>query len=171
MFETIQDRMARLPQAGELKWIGVRIQRRGAVECVLEVEAIAGMGLVGDHRASRTGGKRQVTLIQWEHLAVIAALSGNLAVTPALLRRNLVVSGINLLALRGRRFLIGDVLLEGTGPCDPCSRMEEAIGPGGFNAMRGHGGLNAMVIGGGILRVGARVHAAEGPTADVNAQR
>jgi MOSC domain-containing protein YiiM len=73
------------------------------------------------------------------------------------LRRNLVVSGVNLLALKGRRFLVGEAMLEGTGPCHPCSRMEEALGPGGLNAMRGHGGLNARVLQGGLIRLGAAV--------------
>ncbi len=153
MFETIHDRMARLPREGRLHWIGVRTRRLGTVLALDSVTAIAGRGLEGDHRASRTGGKRQVTLLQWEHLAVIGALSGNATVTPALLRRNLVVSGINLIALKGRQFRIGDVVLEGTSPCDPCSRMEEVLGPGGYNAMRGHGGLNAMIIQGGVLRL------------------
>jgi MOSC domain-containing protein YiiM len=132
-----------------------------------QVEALAGHGLAGDHRASRAGGKRQVTLLQWEHLAVIAALSGNMTVTPALLRRNLVVSCINLIALKGRQFAIGDTVFEGTGPCDPCSRMEEALGPGGFNAMRGHGGLTAMVVRGGTLLLGATVRPL-GPPIDEN---
>ena len=97
-----------------------------------------GKGLVGD-RYTGGSGKRGVTLIQAEHLPVIAALSGHESVSPALLRRNVVVSGIPLIALKGRRFRIGDVVLEGTDSCDPCSRMEEALGPGGFNAMRAHG--------------------------------
>lgn len=172
MFETIHDRLARLPRQGELRWIGVRTRRHGAVLAVDTVDAIAGQGLRGDHRAVRTGGKRQVTLLQWEHLAVIASLSGNTQVSPALLRRNLVVSGINLIALRGRQFRIGDAILEGTGPCDPCSRMEEALGPGGLNAMRGHGGLTAMVIRGGCLRVGDVVSALglEHPSEEENDQ-
>ena len=159
VFETIQDRLARLPRSGELRWIGLRLCRHGPVIAVAQVEALAGHGLAGDHRASRTGGKRQVTLLQWEHLPAIAAFSGHDSVGPALLRRNLVVSGINLLALRGRQFHIGEVVLEGTGPCDPCSRMEDALGFGGLNAMRGHGGLTAMVIRGGQLRLGDAVTA------------
>ena len=73
------------------------------------------------------------------------------------LRRNVVVSGIPLIALKGRRFRIGDVLLEGTDPCDPCSRMEAALGAGGYNAMRGMGGLCARILEGGSLRLGDAV--------------
>jgi MOSC domain-containing protein YiiM len=76
---------------------------------------------------------------------------------PARLRRNLVVEGIPLIALKGRRFRIGEVLCEGTAPCDPCSRMEAALGPGGYNAMRGHGGLCARILEGGTLRIGDAV--------------
>ena len=102
-------------------------------------------------------GKRGITLIQAEHLPAIAALAGLDAVEPATLRRNLVVSGIPLIALKGRRFRIGDVLCEGTAPCDPCSRMELALGAGGYNAMRGHGGLCARILESGTLRVGDAV--------------
>ncbi|WP_407540948.1 MOSC domain-containing protein [Deinococcus radiomollis] len=107
------------------------------------------------------GGKRQVTLIQAEHLPVIAALAGLDAVTPGELRRNIVVSGLPLLALKDRRFRIGGVLLEGTGECHPCSRMEEALGPGGYNAVRGHGGITARVLEGGTVVLGATLVAEE----------
>ncbi|MFB9991708.1 MOSC domain-containing protein [Deinococcus oregonensis] len=99
-------------------------------------------------------GKRQVTLIQAEHLPVIAALAGVEAVTPEEMRRNIVVSGLPLLALKDVRFQIGEVILEGTGECHPCSRMEEAFGPGGYNAVRGHGGITARVVRGGVIRLG-----------------
>jgi MOSC domain-containing protein YiiM len=119
-------------------------------------EATAGKGLSGDRYGSGSG-KRGITLIQAEHLPVIAALSGHVEIPPTTLRRNLLVSGIPLIALKGRRFRIGDVLLEGTDPCDPCSRMEAALGPGGYNAMRGMGGLCARILEGGTLRVGDAV--------------
>lgn len=92
--------------------------------------------------------------MQAEHLAVLGALLRRDPIDPALLRRNLVVSGVNLLALKGRRFRIGTAVLEGTGPCPPCSRMEETLGPGGYNAMRGHAGVNARVVAGGVIRLG-----------------
>lgn len=111
-------------------------------------------GLGGLKVGGLTPGKRQVTLIQAEHLSVIAALAGLETVTPEHLRRNVVVSGLALLALKDKRFRIGDVLLEGTGECHPCSRMEEAFGPGGYNAVRGHGGITARVLEGGLIEVG-----------------
>jgi MOSC domain-containing protein YiiM len=150
--------MAQLPRAGRLQWIGLRIARDMPMREVDAADIVPITGLVGDRYGLGHGaggsGKRAVTLIQAEHLPAIAALSGHAQVDPALLRRNLVVSGIPLIALRERRFRIGNVLLEGTGECDPCSRMEAALGPGGFNAMRGHGGLTASVIEGGRIQVG-----------------
>lgn len=145
--------MANLPRAGRVQWIGLRPQRDVAMREVSAVQAIAGLGLEGDRYAGGSG-KRGITLIQAEHLPVIAALSGHERVDPALLRRNIVVSGLPLAALKGRRFRIGEVLLEGTEDCDPCSRMEAALGPGGYNAMRGHGGLCTRIIAGGRIALG-----------------
>ena len=147
---------AQFPRAGRLEWIGVRPARDVLMREVDAVEAIAGAGLLGDRYKSGSG-KRGVTLLQVEHLPVIAALAGKSEVHPMLLRRNLVVSGIPLIALKGRRFMLGDVLLEGTGPCDPCSRMEDTLGQGGYNAMRGMGGLCARILGAGTLRIGQSV--------------
>ncbi|MBY6185800.1 MOSC domain-containing protein [Marinobacter hydrocarbonoclasticus] len=142
-----------LPQRGHLQWIGLRPARHAPMVAVERAEVTLETGLIGDHFSGRPGGRRQVTLIQAEHLDVLAQLLGH-PVEPAQLRRNLVVAGINLLALRNQRFRVGNVELEGTLPCAPCSRMEAALGPGGFNAMRGHGGLCARVLQGGTLTVG-----------------
>ena len=156
--------MANLPRPGRVEWIGLRPKRDVPMREVEAVEAVAGAGLIGDRYAGGSGN-RGVTLIQAEHLPAVAALSGHARVSPALLRRNLVVSGLPLVALKGRRFRIGDVLLEGVDECDPCSRMEAALGPGGYNAMRGHGGLCARVLEGGRIRVGDTVLALAGAAA------
>jgi MOSC domain-containing protein YiiM len=155
---SLAELLATLPQTGRVAWIGLRPGRRASVTAVDAVEAVAGQGLAGDHYAH--DGKRQVTLIQAEHLAAVAAFVGRPTLDAALLRRNIVVAGLNLLALKGRQFRAGAALLEWTGPCEPCSRMEEALGPGGYNAMRGHGGITARVVAGGLIRVGDAVAAA-----------
>lgn len=147
---------AQFPRAGKVEWIGLRPARDVPMRAVDVAEATAGKGLSGD-RYTGGSGKRGITLIQAEHLPVIAALSAHGSIAPAILRRNVVVAGIPLVALKGRRFRIGDVLLEGTDDCDPCSRMEDALGPGGYNAMRGMGGLCARILEGGDLRVGDAV--------------
>jgi MOSC domain-containing protein YiiM len=150
--------MARFPRTGTVAWIGVRPARGVDMDTVDVVEAVAGRGLAGDrYSVARGSGKRGVTLIQAEHLPAIASLSGRGALAPPLLRRNLVIEGIPLLALKERRFRVGEVVLEGTGPCDPCSRMEDALGAGGYNAMRGMGGICARIVEGGMLRCGDAV--------------
>ncbi|MES2670729.1 MAG: MOSC domain-containing protein [Pseudomonadota bacterium] len=149
--------MTQFPRTGEVRWIGLRRARDVPMREVDSAEAVAGKGLRGDRYGSGSG-KRGITLIQAEHLPVIATLAGLEAIQPATLRRNLVVAGIPLIALKGRRFRIGEVLCEGTAPCDPCSRMEFALGAGGYNAMRGHGGLCARILEGGTFRIGDAVH-------------
>jgi MOSC domain-containing protein YiiM len=149
-----------LPQVGKLRWIGLRPERLGSISVVAEATLVADRGIEGDHRfGGRRGSKRQVTLIQFEHLATVASVLHRDELSPELIRRNLVVSGINLLALKGKQFQIGEVRLEFSGPCEPCSRMEGVLGPGGYNAMRGHGGITAKVIEGGVIRIGDSVSA------------
>lgn len=150
-----------LPQTGTLVSIATRPVKRQPLVYQEEVELDTEKGVLGDHYSGRSG-KRQVTLVQEEHLKGVAQMLGIAEVDPLLTRRNLVVKGINLLAFKGRKFHIGDTLLEMTGPCEPCSRMEENFGPGGYNAMRGHGGICARVISGGVIRPGDSIRLALG---------
>lgn len=159
------------PRPGRLDAIWLRPARRAPAQSVTSVQALPGQGLEGDRASlvarrpgSPMGGKRQVTLIQAEHLPLIASWTATPALDGRELRRNLVISGLNLLAARSLfknqalHLRIGpEAVLEITGPCEPCSRMEELLGPGGYNAMRGHGGSTARVLAGGTLRVGDAV--------------
>lgn len=159
-----RDLLDRFGRPGRLDWIGVRPERHAPLQALSAAELLAGRGLQGDRYAgAASGGQRQVSSMQAEHLPVIAALTGHAQLEPAPLRRNLVVSGINVHALRRTRFRIGAALLEGSGDCEPCSRLERVLGPGGYNAMRGHGGIIARVLEGGPIHVGDRVRFAGAP--------
>ncbi|WP_314407579.1 MOSC domain-containing protein [Pseudomonas kuykendallii] len=145
--------LAAVPQQGRVRWIGVRPLSRGEVLQPDVVEARRDAGLTGDHARPGPRNARQVTFIQWEHLAVIASLIGR-DIAPAELRRNIAVSGINLFSLKNRRFRIGEAVFETTGWCQPCARLEGNLGPGTFQAVRGHGGIIARVLHSGIIRLG-----------------
>ena len=150
---------------GRVEAILLRPARLAPMASVSEVVVEPGRGLIGDRRsvALRTGElaqKREVTIFQAEHLPVVAAWLRLPSVNPARLRRNLVVSGINLLSMRSLfadvrlEWQFGEeVILEVTGSCHPCSRMEAELGERGYNAMRGHGGVTARVLVGGTIRV------------------
>ena len=159
MVTAFSEMLKRHATLGRVVWFGVRSERKAPVQMPDNV-AITLDGLVGDH-AKR--GKRAVTLIQAEHLPVIAGFAGLDSVKPEQLRRNLVVERINLAALRKAHVQIGDVILNVTGPCPPCSRMEAELGFGGYNAMRGHGGWYAEVVRPGNIRIGDTVVRVDDP--------
>jgi MOSC domain-containing protein YiiM len=150
--------LARVAQAGRVAWIGVRPARLAAVVPVEAVEVTAA-GLAGDHGRA---GPRAVTLVQGEHLAAVGSYLGRGPVAPEVLRRNVVVTGINLAALKDRPLRLGGAVVVIRGVCAPCSRMEAALGPGGYAALRGHGGWCAEVLEPGRVEVGDGVVPLEG---------
>lgn len=152
------DRYALDLKTGKVVWIGLRPKRREPLIAVAAAEAIAQYGLEGDHRMSKTPGSgRQITLISTEFIEQIEKFTGHSQIDPAILRRNLVVTGLNLNALRRQRFKVGDAVLEATQLCHPCARMEQALGKGGVAAMIGHGGLCARIIKSGRIDLGSEV--------------
>ncbi len=147
------------PCAGKIDWIGLRQYLSSTVIHVSTAELLCGHGLVGDKAGLRKGSKRQITLIPAEYLPVIASFANRQTVFPEELRRNLVVSGMSLNILKNYKLKINTAVIEITGNCAPCGKMEHILGYGGFNAMRGHGGVTAKVIKGGIINVGDTVEA------------
>ncbi len=143
--------MQRFSKPGTVAAISVRAQRLESPIVLDQVLAIENKGLDGDRSK---GGNRQVTLIQKEHIAAIASFLGKPSIEFMLTRRNILVEGINLLSLKGNQFQIGEAIFEYTGECHPCSRMEEEFGEGGYNAMRGHGGITARIIKSGLISNG-----------------
>ncbi len=144
--------------SGRVEWIGTTSTKSGPLAARDKIEVVANSGIVGEHHfRENSKSHRQVTLIQKEHLSVIAELLEVETVDPADLRRNIVVSGINLAALDGREFRIGSAVMKGTGDCPPCNRMEKNLGQGGYEAMVGHGGLTCVVVEGGEVACGDAV--------------
>lgn len=142
---------------GLVVWIGVRPAREAAVIAQARVRAEAEKGLAGDRYKTKSNGARQVTLIDAAALRTVADYLRHETIDPAQLRRNIVVQGINLLALKNKRFRVGAAILEYSGECHPCSKMETNLGTGGYNALRGHGGITARVIQSGEIALGDEV--------------
>lgn len=123
--------------------------------------AIAGRGLQGDRYAdgagtfSGGGGRgRDLTLVAAEVL-------DDVGLEPVDARRNLVVRGVDLDALRGRRFRVGEVECLGQRRCEPCAHLERLTRPGVLRALVHRGGLRADIVRGGELRVGDPVQELE----------
>ncbi len=169
MGTSLRELIGHFSVAGRIEAIILRTQRLRGAESVHEAQAVVGRGLLGDHRAERLREtdeqrRRELSLIQAEHLPLIGAWTGQATVDPLRLRRNLVISGVNVAAMHSpfadQRLIwrIGEqVSIEITGSCPPCSRMEAELGLGGYAALRGHGGSTARIVSGGVIRVGDAV--------------
>lgn len=144
-------------QPGKIEWIGLRLIGGREILEVDTAELLANHGLVGDKSAQKPNSKRQVTIMQAEYFSVMESLLNKNKILPELVRRNIIVSGLNLSVLLRHSLKINNAVLEITGNCAPCAKMEQALGHGGFNAMRNHGGVNAVVKKGGVIRVGDEV--------------
>src|SRR4051812_20657419 len=118
----LKELQSRIFKAGKVMWIGIRPQRREQMQVLNEVVANGESGLTGD-RYKNAKGSRQVTLIQAEHIEAVCSILNKPSIAPSLLRRNIVVSGVNLISLKEKKFMIGEALLEYSGECHPCSRM------------------------------------------------
>lgn len=140
------------PYRGIVTWIGIRREKQEPMTELIEVKVLENR-LEGDHYKGTLVSKRHVTIIQHEHIIAVSSFLSK-EISPELLRRNIVVKGINLLSLKDKTFKIGEATFKMTGLCEPCSRMEKNLGTGGYNAMRGHGGITARIIHGGIIRIG-----------------
>jgi len=159
---------------GRIEAIILRPARGEQAVSVDEAVAEPGLGLIGDRRAKgkstgRQASKREITLFQAEHLPLVAGWCGMAELEPLRLRRNLLVSGLNLIGMRSPfpdlvlEWAIGDeVRIQVTGPCDPCSKIAAELGLGSYSALRGHGGVTARILEGGGIRIGdcVRLHRA-----------
>lgn len=130
--------------------------RRGTpVEQVAQVELRAGEGVVGDRHYRRGAARsraRALTLVAAEDLEAVA--QAGLPIAAAATRRQVLVRGVDLSTLVGRRFRLGSALAEGSGPCAPCAHLEALVGPGVERALQGRAGITARILEGGTVAVG-----------------
>ena len=134
---------------------------------------VPGVGLDGDRYALGGGTwaqypdlEKQLTVIDAADVAAVAAEVG-VPLTPGDTRRNLVTAGIDLPALVGRWFTVGDALLFGVKRCPPCTHLERLTGARLVKAMVHRGGINAAVFAGAPIAEGAVVR----PVTDEEAAR
>lgn len=124
-----------------------------AIVEVEAVECVAGQGLKGDRFFGyRPDYKGQVTLFAAEIFAGLCEALGLKGVSPSALRRNVVVSGVDLNALIGTRFELQGVQLEGVEECRPCYWMDQALKPGAEAWLKSRGGLRCRILSDGWLR-------------------
>jgi MOSC domain-containing protein YiiM len=136
------------------------------------VEAVAGRGLAGDRYALGGGTwaqypdlEKQVTLIDRDDVAAVAAETSS-DLTPGDTRRNLVTTGVDLPALVGHWFTVGDALLFGMKRCPPCTHLERLTGVKLVKAMVNRGGINAALFVGGRISVGSEIRLVSEEEAD-----
>jgi hypothetical protein len=149
---------------GTVELIALAAEAEGPMRAVSAAEAVAGRGLLGDRyeRGAGTfsnprGRGYDLTLVEAEALEELSAKGVELA--PVEARRNIVVRGIALDDLIGRRFRVGEVECFGQRRCEPCSHLERLTRPGVLRGLVHRGGLRADVLSGGEIRTGDRVEA------------
>ena len=134
----------------------------GVTREVSEAMATAGAGLEGDRYCTfGASAETQLTLIQIEAVNEFnEAFAANLPA--AAFRRNVITEGVDLNALEGRVFTVGDVQLRGVELCEPCADLQNLLDiPGLVKQLTHKGGLRCEILGGGVIRPGDKVGAAD----------
>jgi hypothetical protein len=152
-------------RVGYVESIHVAPAAGAPMQSLTAVHAVVGRGLETDRYLLRTGfysarptdpGAREVTLFEAEVLEALAREHG-ISFAPSEHRRNVTTRGLRLGPLIGRRFRIGDVVLEGVRDCPPCEHLEQVTGKPVLVPLLNRAGIRARVVQGGTLRVGDRI--------------
>ncbi|WP_205697611.1 MOSC domain-containing protein [Conexibacter sp. SYSU D00693] len=146
------------PGRGEVVELLVAPEAEAPMTAVAEVVAEAGRGLEGDRywaaRGTFTDGRPGGALT-----LVDAAVLDDVGLRGAAARRNVVTRGVELNALVGREFLLGEVRCRGRRLCEPCAHLDRLSGPGLLRPLVHRGGLRADVVSTGTIRLGDEVRA------------
>ena len=149
---------------GRVEAIYTAPEAKAPVVRVAEVEAEEGRGLSGDRYAEATGAfsrfsgvRREVSLISAEAIRTAENEAG-VHLSAGEHRRNVVVRDVDLLALIGREFAVGDAVMKGVQVCAPCGYLSKIQGqPGLRDALKGRGGIRAQVVKSGVIREGDQI--------------
>lgn len=126
---------------------------RHPIKEVDSVECVTGQGLMGDRFFGfKNDYKGQITFFEWEVFEQLRKAHNKPDASPAHLRRNVIVEGVDLNALIGQQFVLQGVVFEGAEECRPCYWMDQAIGAGAEDWLRGRGGLRCRILTDGELR-------------------
>ena len=134
----------------------------GAIREVVEAVATAGAGLEGDRYCTfGAAAETQLTLIQNEAIEEFNEVFGADLPAPAF-RRNVITQGVDLNALEGRIFTVGEVQLRGVELCEPCAYLQNLLDiPGLVKQLTHKGGLRCEIVGGGVIRPGDEIGATD----------
>ena len=135
--------------AGRVEEINIAHEPHQLPEPLESVDAVAGEGLSGCRYTD-------VTLIQAEALEELLEHHG-IALSAAESRRNVLTRGIDLNALVGRRFTVGEIECVGVELCEPCAHLQRMTQPGVMRGLVHRAGINADIVRGGRIAVGDRV--------------
>jgi MOSC domain-containing protein YiiM len=132
------------------------------------IEVRAGHGIVGDRYAGKPAHRdAAVTVLAAEAVEALAAELGTGPLDPLLARRNVVLRGAGVEALRGALFSLdcgeGVVLLQGGRPANPCAWLDTVLVPGAHRGLRGRAGIRCAPLSDGVLRLGPAVLRADVP--------
>ena len=163
MPETSETRVVGASQPRVLA-IHVAPQRGGPTVALDQASLVPGRGIEGDHHHAEPTGDpaSEVTLIEAETVSALNADTG-LSIEASETRRNIVTQGVDLNALVGRRFFIGDAVLSGIEPCDPCAILGGRLATASVSAssvvrlLANRGGLRASVLEGGTISPGTEI--------------
>lgn len=124
------------------------------IEKVNTIQCVAGSGILGDRYFDhKEDYKGQITFFDFAVYERIMTQFSLPNLDPALFRRNVITSGVDLNTLIGQRFEIQGLQFEGSEECRPCYWMDESVTPGVHEALKGSGGLRARILTDGVLRV------------------
>jgi MOSC domain-containing protein YiiM len=120
-----------------------------------EIGCIAGHGIEGDRFFDfRDDYQGQITFFAREVFDQLSRAFGLTNKSPGVLRRNIIVSGVELNEMIGADFALQGVRFRGTAQCKPCYWMNTAFAPGAEEFLADRGGLRARILSDGRIRVG-----------------